>query len=74
VTARGAVYLNDAALTVPELQDKLRAILRERPDRRVFLRADVDVRYGEVMRVMASIREAGVKRLGMVTEPPGGRS
>ncbi len=74
VTARGTVYLNDAAMTVPELQDKLRAILRERPDRRVFLRADVDVRYGDVMKVMASIREAGVQRLGMVTEPPGDRS
>ena len=74
VTARGTVYLNDAAMTVPELQEKLRAILRERPDRRVFLRADVDVRYGDVMKVMASIREAGVQKLGMVTEPPGDRS
>jgi biopolymer transport protein ExbD len=28
------------------------------------------VPYGEVMRVMAAIRQAGVQRLGMVTEPP----
>jgi len=74
VTARGAVYLNDTAMSVPELQDKLRAVLRERPDRRVFLRADVDVRYGDVMKVMSSIREAGVQHLGMVTEPPSDRS
>jgi len=74
VTARGTVYLNDTALTVPELQDKLRAILRDHPDRRVFLRADVDVRYGDVMKVMASIREAGVQHLGMVTEPPSDRT
>ncbi len=73
VTAGGAVYLNDTGLTVPELQRKLAAILREQPDRQVFLRADAEVSYGEVMKVIASIREAGVQRLGMVTEPPAER-
>jgi|SRR6185369_9308153 len=72
VTAKGIVFLNDAPITGPELQSKLQAILRERPDRNVFLRADTSVPYGEVMRVMASIRQAGVQRLGMVTEPPTG--
>ena len=70
LTRGGKVYLNDNPFTVPELSEKLQAVLRERPDRQVFLRADADVSYGEVMRVMASIREAGVQRLGMVTEPP----
>jgi len=72
VTAKGTIFLNDAPITPPELQSKLQAILRERPDRNVFLRADTAVPYGEVMRVMASIRQAGVQRLGMVTEPPPG--
>jgi biopolymer transport protein TolR len=70
VTAKGTVYLNDAPMTTPELLTKLQAILRERPDRNVYLRADASVPYGEVMRVMASMRQAGVQRLGMVTEPP----
>ena len=70
VAPRGAIYLNDAQTTAPELQTKLQAILRERPDRNVYLRADASVLYGEVMRVIASLRQAGVQRLGMVTEPP----
>jgi len=69
VTARGVVALNDVVMKTPQLQEKLQAIVREQPDRKVFLRADTDVRYGEVMKVMASIQEAGVQRLGMVTEP-----
>jgi biopolymer transport protein TolR len=73
VTADGAVYLNDTGLTVPELQRKLAAILREQHDRQVFLRADAEVSYGEVMKVIASIREVGVQRIGMVTEPPAER-
>jgi biopolymer transport protein TolR len=70
VTAHESVALNEAVMTVPELQTKLRAVLRDRPDRQVFLRADADARYGQIMKVMASIRAAGVERLGMVTEPP----
>jgi len=70
VSAPGKVYLNDALIAPPELLTKLQAIMREQPDRSVFLRADAAVPYGEVMRVMAAIRQAGVQRLGMVTEPP----
>lgn len=70
VTARDAVVLNDAPMSIVELQTKLRGVLAERPDRKVFLRADTDVRYGQVMKVLSSIRQAGVQKLGMVTEPP----
>ena len=70
VTSAGAVYLNDAAMTAPDLLTKLQAVLREAPDRAVYLRADAAVPYGEVMRVIASLREAGVQRLGMITEAP----
>jgi biopolymer transport protein TolR len=70
VNPQGKVYLNDAAMSPPELLAKLQAIMRERPDRNVYLRADASVPYGDVMRVIAAIRQAGVQRLGMVTEPP----
>ncbi len=73
VDKNGGVLLNDARLTAPELEAKLRAILRERPDRQVFLRADQDARYGDVVRAIAAIKGAGVERLGMVTEPPAER-
>src|SRR5215470_16971847 len=66
----GQLYLNDTAITLPELGPKLQTILKLRPDRQVFLRADQSVRYGEVMRVIATVKGAGVERLGMVTEPP----
>jgi biopolymer transport protein TolR len=70
ITDDRQLYLNDVRIREAELGRKLRAILRERPDRQVFLRADQDVRYGDVARVIAAIKDAGVERLGMVTEPP----
>ncbi|MCX8070892.1 MAG: protein TolR [Candidatus Binatia bacterium] len=70
VDPRGQVYLNDVAIQIEDLGAKLQAILREQPQKQVYLRADQNVRYGEVMRVVAAVKAAGVERLGMVTEPP----
>jgi biopolymer transport protein TolR len=70
VNRSGQVYLNDTLVTLPELGPKLQAIVKLRPDRQVFLRADQRVPYGDVMRVIAAVKGAGIERLGMVTEPP----
>lgn len=69
VDRQSQVYLNDTKIELAELDPKLRAILREQPARQVYLRADRDVRYGDVMQVIAAVKGAGVERLGMVTEP-----
>jgi len=70
VGPQAKIYLNDTAMTPPELRNKLQAILNEQPERNVYLRADAAVPYGEVMQVIAALRQAGVQHLGMVTEPP----
>lgn len=69
VDDQSQVYLNDTKIELVELDAKLRAIMREQPGRQVYLRADRDVRYGDVMEVIAAVKGAGVERLGMVTEP-----
>ncbi len=66
----GSVYLNDNPIALPDLRGKLVAVNQARPDRQVFLRADRAVPYGDVVRVIAAVKEAGISRLGMVTEPP----
>ena len=66
----GSIYLNDNAIPLAELRAKLVAIAQAKPDNQVLLRADRNVPYGDVVRVIAAVKEAGVSRLGMVTEPP----
>ena len=70
ITRGSEIYLNDAKMSPAELTDKLRAISQERPDRQVFIRADDQVPYGEVIRTMAAIKSAGIENVGMVTEMP----
>ena len=70
VARNGRIYLNDNQMTLVELGQKLRAIRQLSPDRGVYLRADQEVRYGMVMKVVAEIKQAGIQKLGMVTRPP----
>src|SRR5437016_6806046 len=69
ITRDNQIYLNDTKLSAVDLTEKLAAIGRERPDRQVFIRADDQVAYGEVIRTMAAIKAAGIENVGMVTQP-----
>ena len=70
IAKNGRIYLNDNAVSLPELGQKLRAIKQLQADKQVSLRADQDVRYGVVMKTIAEIKQAGIEKLGMVTRPP----
>lgn len=70
VSTEGRVFLNEDEMDITALAEKLGGVVAGKPEQQVFLRADQAVPYGEVMRVIASLRSAGVARLGMVTEPP----
>jgi biopolymer transport protein TolR len=63
------VFINELQVEVDFLQQKLRKILEGREDRQVFLKADRDIAYGIVVRVMAEVKAAGVEKLGMITLP-----
>jgi len=63
------VFINDFQVTLDTLQDKLSKILQGRVNPEVYLKADRDVPYGVVAQAMAQIKDAGVEKLGMVTEP-----
>ncbi len=61
----GRIYVNKSAVTIKTL--KLR--LSGKSNKEVFLKADRKVPYGIVVAVMGELREIGIERLGMVTEP-----
>ncbi len=70
IDAQQKVFISDYEVPVDSLSQKLAKILETRSDREVYLRADKEIPYGMVVRVMAEIKNAGVDRLGMVTLPP----
>ena len=65
----GKVHMENRVVKLPELQQQLSEAIQKRPDQSVYLRADKGVPYGKVVEVMAVLRNAGVKKLGMMTAP-----
>jgi biopolymer transport protein TolR len=63
----GVIYMNDNPVSMTEMRKKLEAISKLNPN--VFLKADKDVPYGLVVEVMGEIKESGIEKLGMITEP-----
>jgi len=63
----GTIFLNDQPISKTDMISRLTAISKLNPN--VFLRADKDVPYGTVVEIMGDIKEAGIEKLGMVTEP-----
>ena len=51
------------------LSRKVEKYLNQNQDGGVYLKADKTLDYGFVMQVIATVRRAGVERIGMVTEP-----
>ena len=72
VKADGTVYLQDAQLQVPELVAKLTAIAQNDMTRRIFVRADKDIPYGQVMQVMATIAQGGFTKVALLAEQASG--
>jgi len=69
VNRAGQVFVGKTAVALDTLGEKLEAIYSRKTSREGYLRADKDVPYGVVVRVMAEMKRAGIERLGMVTEP-----
>lgn len=69
IDKKNQVYISDYKVTADFLSEKLAKILEGRDEKAVFLKADENIPWGTVAKVMAEIKGAGVEKLGMVTEP-----
>ncbi len=63
----GTIKLNDQQISMPDLVERIKAGGKATSE--AYLEADNRVEYGQVVKLMAEIREAGIERIGMVTEP-----
>ena len=61
----GSIYVDKSAVNM----EGLKSMLAGKSGKDVFLKADRDVPYGLVVEVMGELKELGIERLGMVTEP-----
>ena len=56
-------------MSYEEFRAAFKALASQRASRGVYLRADDAAQYGQVVRVLGVMRQAGVGDIGLVAEP-----
>ena len=69
VDRQGQVFVDDSRMSFEAFSASFKALAGKRGGQGVYLRADQSAQYGQVVRVLAVMRKAGVSDIGMVAEP-----
>lgn len=72
VRADGTVLIQETEIAIDELRAKIQAVAAaggKSPEDRMYIYGDEEADYGDVVRVMAEIREAGFANMALVTDP-----
>ena len=56
-------------LSLDEIQEKLVDAFAQNPEIKVMIQGDQAVSYGQVMQLMSNLQQAGLKQVGLVTQP-----
>ncbi len=68
ITQKDGIFLNKVGYTQSQLSQKLAAIYNDRNDKSIYIRADKLVIYKSVIEVMDLAKQAGVVKIGMITD------
>ena len=63
------IFIENHRIKLESLEIKVEKIFQNRRDKEILLRADEEVPYGFVMKVIAKVKQAGLDKVGLVTEP-----
>jgi biopolymer transport protein ExbD len=73
IDVNGKYYVDDKPVTDAQLEPRLREEYSHRPDDHIlYLKADNDIQYARVLTAIDAARNAGVRRIGAITELPKG--
>ena len=69
VDAQGAYFIDDAQISDADLPARLTAASALNPQPDLHIRGDKNVRYERVAQAMAAAQQAGLRKIGFITEP-----
>jgi biopolymer transport protein TolR len=64
------VQIGDEFIRVDVLDERMRQAMLNIDDKEVYVRADGDVMYRELVEVMDKLKDGGIERVGLLTRPP----
>jgi biopolymer transport protein ExbD/biopolymer transport protein TolR len=68
VDRRGQIFIDELQVSYDDFRASFRAVVAKHGTSNVYLRSDRRAAYGDVVRVLAAMRAAGVTNVGLTTE------
>ena len=68
ITHNGQVFFGTDEISIDKLTTTVKDRIANRPDKRVYVKADMRARFGGVVQVVDAVRSAGVDDLGLLTD------
>lgn len=72
IDAAGKLYWNDKPITLDQMRAQFNEAGKQKDQPEIHLRAERSTRYEVIAQVMGAAQQAGLERIGFVTEPPAG--
>ena len=69
IAEAGIIHWNNDIISETELETRLQTASQQQPQPAVHLRGDRQVDYEHVVKVMTAVQQAGLYKLGFLTEP-----
>ncbi len=69
IHAGGTIFMQKHRVDLKQLAPRIQAMRKAKPGLPVFIRGDAKTPYGRVAEVMGLLESAGIKQVGLVTEP-----
>ena len=71
ISKEAKIFLEKEEIPFAALSSKLQQYYKSRDKQEIYIRADSGLTYGFVPEVMATVKNAGINKIGLVTLPPG---
>src|SRR5208283_4972873 len=68
IDAKGQITMNDQAVTLAQLKEKLTALKAENPDPAVVVKGSDEVEYQSMVSVLDTLQSLDINKVGLATE------
>jgi len=68
ITRDGKTYIGNTFTPMDDLTKKVRDMVADKLDKTVYVKSDARAKYGDVVKVVDTVRAAGVESLGLLTQ------
>ncbi|WP_459696405.1 protein TolR [Acidisoma sp. C75] len=70
VNSEGKVFVQNDQVAVADLVAKLQQVTQGKTDRRIFVRGDQSISYGQIMQIMGTIVTGGFTKVALLAQQP----